>query len=202
MRYTLLNCKQLRAYNCRQNFAILSLLIAALALLFGCTQGVPQEKYDSLAASCAQQNATLQGEISSANSAVENAQAGLSDCVAGRQAAEGLIDAKDAEIALLRNESDILAAARQKTAAISQYDTLMVYYNDAYGVGAILNTAKLNRISAQVALLGNAALSSSWDGVKGCQTSSGCDNAKAAFLAEIDAAVALLNAQVAAIVAE
>ena len=202
MKYIVLNCKQLRACNCRQNFAILSLLIAALALLFGCTQTVPQEKYDSLAAACAQQNATLQAGLSNAQAALAGAQGSLSDCVAGKQAQDQLIADKDNEIALLHLDSDVLAHARQKTTAIEDYNNLTSYYNDAYGPGKIINTAKLNRIDAQVRMLNDSSLSSSWADLRGCQTSYSCDVAKTAFVATIKSNIALLDAQVAAIVAQ
>ena len=180
------------------------LLIAALALLFGCpgNTGVAQEKYDALAAQCAQQNTTMQGEIAAAKSALAGTQGTLSDCVAGKQALDQLIGEKDNEIALLRIDSDALARARQKTAIIGAYGNLTSYYNDAYGPGKIPNTAKLNRIGAQAALLDDSALLSLWGNLRDCQTSSACDAAKTAFVAKINANVALLDAQVAAMVAE
>ena len=179
------------------------LALAALALLFGCAgnTGVTQAQYTALSASCAQQNETMQSQLNTAQTELVNAQGSLSDCVSEKQADDRLISSKDDEIAVLTNESDVLADARQEAALVNEYGNLTEYYNDTYGAGMVPNTAKVDRIDALVAQLNDTSLSALWGNIRNCQTLLGCQDAESAFQAGISANVAILNAKVEAIVA-
>ncbi|VVC01899.1 Uncharacterised protein [uncultured archaeon] len=189
------------------------LLIAAFALLFalfGCPQqqaaGVPQEQYDALAAQCTKDKAQLQSQLDGAKQALEREQAKVDECVAQKQALDSTIEAKDGEIALLRIDSGILADAREVTSVITEYNKTLEYYYDGYGPGKILNSAKISRIQSQVTLLNSTNLTKAWNALNGCTTvpctPSFFQDAKAAFVAEMNYSIVRLNADTVAIVIE
>lgn len=173
--------------------------IVALALLFGCT-GVPQEKYDSLKSQCDSEKIDLNARLLSGDSRANELAAKISECNSQKQSMDAAIRAKDAEMALLRNDSGILASARAKAGRIAQYNLVTAYYLDAYGPGKIPNSVRLNRIDAQAASLNDAALYASWKAVRNCSGIVDCENAKSAFTKAIDSRISGIESEIADIV--
>ena len=154
--------------------------IVSLALLFGCAgNGVPQEKYDALSASCSKAKndsaALLSAEIAKASSA--NGQ--LATCTDEKQSLETLLTVREQENDALRTEEAVLASARVKTDRIAEYNVTLQYYLDAFGPGKVPNTARLKKIDAQLAVVNDPMLSSLIGSVRSCQGITDCDNAKA-----------------------
>jgi len=154
--------------------------IAALALLFGCTgSSVPQEKYDALAASCEKAKTDAAGALAGEKNRADLAEARLATCNSNSMSLEQLLAAKEQENELLSADAAVLAKARVKTDMILQYELAEEYYLDAFGPGRLPNTAKMERMDAQVALLDDSGLAAAWNSVKDCQGITGCGTAKA-----------------------
>ncbi|MFA5930096.1 MAG: hypothetical protein WC861_04390 [Candidatus Micrarchaeia archaeon] len=183
----------------RGNIALIALV--SLALLFGCTgSSVPQEKYDELAASCSKAKADDASLLASEIAKTSAANAKVSSCTAEKQSLESLLAVREQENGALRAEEAVLAKARAKMDLAVQYNATIGYYMEAFGPGRLPNTARLKKIDTQVDSLNDSALRPLWLGVKGCQGITGCDTAKAKFLAYIDGRMAALRLEAAAIV--
>jgi hypothetical protein len=175
--------------------------IAALALLFGCTgSGVPQEKYDALAAWCDKAKTEAAGALAEEKGRTDLAEARLATCNSNSMSLEQLLAAKEQENGLLAADAAVLAKAKEKTDLIGQYNLAEEYYLDAFGPGKLPNTARMNKIDAQVALLGDSGLAAAWNGVKNCQGITGCDTAKAKMVPYIGNQTQRLALEAAAIV--
>lgn len=172
--------------NMRLLFAVLAALVL---LLFGCT-GVPQEKYDALKASCDKENADAAAALAKEQAKSSDLQLKLSNCKAEGDAGKLVIQNQERQIADLKNDSGILAAARAAAEKISLYNALRGYYDDAFGPGKIANSYKLNRVEGQLNSISDAQLSALWQKVRYCQSSTECDNAKAGFTKAIDGRIA------------
>ena len=164
---------------------IIIAFVALLALLYGCTGGVPQDKYDVLAASCESAKNASAASLAAEVSKSVAANARLSACTSDRQSLSSLLGIAEQENTRLKADSEVLARARAKTDMIVQYSLAEEYYLEAFGPGKIPNTARLKKIDAQVGLLNDASLQGIWASVKGCQASTACDTAKAAFASYI-----------------
>jgi len=183
----------------RSNIALIA--VVSLALLFGCAgSSVPQEKYDALAASCSKAKNESAASLSSQIAKTNDANSQLSSCTAQRQSLEAAQSVMERQNSELQAQADVLAAARVKTDMMGQYALAQQYYLDAYGPDKIINSARLRRIEAQVALLGDAGLSTAWYNVRDCQTITECGTAKAKFLPYISNRTNELAVEVAAIV--
>lgn len=164
-------------------------LVGAFAVSF--LTSVPKDKYDSLAKNC-EQAAADAGKLLDAEKAKSRfAAEELRGCEDGKKGAEGLIDAKNAEIADLRKDSDALALAREKADLHEQQKLLLEYYLDAFGPEKVLNNPRLQKIEGQLAVIGDAGLTGLWLEVKGCQTLLGCQNAKEKFTGAINTRMSL-----------
>ena len=179
---------------------ILFALIAAVVLLFGCTASVPQEKYDALSSSCAKAKNDSAALLSSANAKQDMTDAQLSSCLDGKQSLQSLVAERDSENAALSAQKAVLDAARVKTDLAAQYNLTMEYYLESFGPGRLPNTARLKKIDTQVSSLHDSAILPLWVAVKNCQSITGCDSAKAAFVQYIDDRMASLDMDAAAIV--
>ena len=155
--------------------------VALLALLFGCTGGVPQDKYNALAVSCGAAKNASASALASEVSKTGEANAKLSACATDKQSLQSLLGITEQENTRLKEDSEVLASARAKAAMIGQYKLAEEYYLDAFGPGKIPNTARIKKADAQIAMLNDTTLLGIWANVKSCQTLTGCDNAKAAF---------------------
>ena len=180
-------------------FALIALV--SLVLLFGCTgNGVPQEKYDALSASCENAKATAAASLASEETKAASANARLSACMTEKQSLESLLTSREQENEALRAEAAVLADAREKTGLARQYNATMEYYLEAFGPGKVPNTVRLKKIDTQVASLNDSALAALWQSMKNCQGISSCENAKAAFISHIDSRIMALEIEAAAIV--
>ena len=175
-------------------------LIALVALLFGCTGSVPQEKYDALAASCDKASADAASSFASEVAKTSAANAKFSTCTDAKQSLESLLSVREQENEALRAEAAVLAKARVKTSLALQYNLTIEYYLESFGPGKVPNTARLRKIDTQAASLQDSTLLALWNGVKNCQGISGCDNAKADFIAHINTRMNALAMEAAAIV--
>jgi len=185
--------------NMNANIALIA--IVSLALLFGCAgSGVPQEKYDSLSASCSKAKNDSAAALSDEASRTSLANARLSTCTGEKQSLETLLTVREQENEALRAEAAVLAKARAKIAIAEQYDLAEEYYLEAYGPGKLPNTVRLKKIDTQVDSLNDSALRSLWLNVKNCQGITDCDNAKAKFIPYIDGRITALKLEAAAIV--
>ncbi len=173
--------------------------IAALVLLFGCI-GVSQEKYDGPKAQCDSEKADLSAQLSSKDSRVIELTGKISECNSQKQTMDAVIRTKDMEIAVLKNDSKVLASARAKAGRIAQYKLLITYYNEAYGPGKIANSVRLNRIDAQAASLNDTPLYASWKALRNCDGILNCDSSNAAFTKAIDSRINSLAFEIADIV--
>jgi len=183
------------------NATIALIAIVSLALLFGCAgSGVPQEKYDALAASCAKAKNESASALSSQIAKTSAANSQLSSCTEEKQSLEGLLSVNEQEIESLKVDAAVLASARAKTDAIAQYGLASQYYLDAFGPGKVPNTARMKKIEEEVASLNDTGLMSIWLEVKMCQSITDCDNAKAKFVPYADSQIAKLAVDAAAIV--
>ena len=178
---------------------LLLYLAAILLLLSGCT-GVSQEKYDTLKSQCDSDKTDLNARLSSQDSRVNELTSKISECNSQKQKMDAAIRAKDAQMALLRNDSEILASARAKAGRIAQYDLVTAYYLDAYGPGKIPNSVRLNRIDAQAASLNDNQLYASWTAVRNCGGITDCGSSKAAFIKTIDSRISAIALEIAEIV--
>ena len=161
----------------RANIALITLV--SLALLFGCAgSGVTQEKYDELAASCSKAKAESASSLAAEAARANSANAKLSTCTQEKQSLGALLTAREQENGALRAEAAVLAEARMKTDRIVQYNETLQCYLDAFGPGKVPNTARLKKIDAQLAIMGDGVLSSLINGVKNCQGITDCSNAK------------------------
>jgi hypothetical protein len=174
--------------------------VALLSLLYGCVSGVPQDKYDALAASCESAKTASASALAAEVSKSGAANAKLSTCTSDRQSLQSLLDVKEQENVPLRVDAAVLAKARVKTDRIVQYNLAEEYYLDAFGAGKIPNTARIKKVDAQVSLLNDATLRVIWANVKNCQTSTGCESAKALFSPYIGNQTEKLALEAAAIV--
>jgi len=175
--------------------------IAALALLFGCVgDSVPQEKYDALSASCDKAKTDAASALADQKNRADLAEARLATCNSNSMSLEQLLTAKEQENDLLSVDAAVLANAREKTGMILQYNLAEEYYLDAFGPGKLPNTARMNKIDAQVALLNDSGLAAVWNGVKNCQGITGCDTAKAKVAPYISNQTQRLSLEAAAIV--
>ena len=182
--------------------ALVFALIASILLLSGCAATVPQSKYDELAASCAQQKAESTAALDTMTSNANSYKAQADDCTAARKATETLISDQQAQIASLKSDSEVLAAARLKTDLIAKYRLAQTYFDDAYGPGRTPTTPKLKRVEALVISLQDARLYGSWLDFSRCTLLLGCQNAKDRFAASVNASVDSLTYQTADIVAK
>jgi hypothetical protein len=175
-------------------------LIASFILLYGCTSGVPQEKYDELASSCQKASddaaLALNSEIAKTSSAKEQ----LSSCTIGKQSLQSLLSVKEQENDILKQKVLVLDAARAKTDLMAQYDLVAEYYLDAFGPGKVPNNARMKKIDDQVASLGDSGLYDAWVAIKNCQSVSECDLSKAAIIPYIEAQKEKLAIEAASIV--
>lgn len=165
-------------------------LIGAFAVSF--LSSVPKDKYDALAAKCEQDKASSAVQVAAQKDKADFAAQALADCVTEKTAGQQVIASRNAEIAVLREDSDILASARQKTSLRSQYALLLTYYNDGFGPDSVLNTVKMQRIEAQIAAIGDPALVGLFDGIRKCDSLLSCQAAKAKFTGEITGKMSLL----------
>lgn len=179
----------------------LLIAIAALALLFGCVgDSVPQEKYDALSASCDKAKSDAASALAEQKNSADLAGARLATCNSNSMSLEQLLAAKEQENEALAADAAVLAEAREKTDLIAQYELALEYYLDAFGPGKLPNTARMNKIDAQVALLNDSGLEAAWIGVKNCQGITGCDTAKAKMAPYISNQTQKLALEAAAIV--
>jgi hypothetical protein len=183
-----------------QNMRAIIALIAAFALLYGCTASVPQEKYDALAATCQKASDDAAIALNSEVAKSSSASSQLSACSAEKRSLESLLAVKERENDLLKADAAVLDAARVKTNLMAQYDLAMEYYLDAFGPGKVPNNARMNKIDAQVASLSDSGLAAAWLAVKNCQSVSECDNAKAAIIPYVEAQKEKLAIEAASIV--
>lgn len=164
-------------------------LVGAFAVSF--LTSVPKEKYDELQKGCEQgridAGKLLEAEQAKARFAGEE----LRGCEDEKKGAEGLIEAKNTEIAELRKDSDALAQARERADLHEQQKLLLEYYLDAFGSGKVLNNPRMQKIEGQLAVIGDAGLTGLWLEVKGCQTLLGCQNAKGKFTGAINTRMSL-----------
>ena len=183
------------------NATIVIIAVVSLALLYGCTgNGVTQEKYDALSASCSNAKADAASTLATEVSKTSAANARLSTCTEEKQSLETLLTVREQENGALRAEAAVLAMARAKIDLAGQYNLTTEYYLEAYGPGKLPNTVRLKKIDTQVNSLNDSALESLWLDVKNCQGITGCDNAKAKFIPYIDGRMTALNLEAAAIV--
>ena len=183
----------------RLTFALIALV--SLALLFGCAgSGVPQEKYDALAASCDMAKNEAASALSAQIAKTSAANSQLSSCTAQKQSLEGEQAVMEQQNSALQAQADVLAKAREKMDWAGQYNLAAAYYLDAFGPGKLPNTARMNKIDVQVALLNDAGLAAVWNGVKNCQGITGCANAKAKVIPYIGNQTQKLALDAAAIV--
>jgi len=164
-------------------------LVGAFAVSF--LTSVPKEKYDELAKNCAQDKADAGQLLDAEKAASRFAAEELRGCEDEKKGAESLIEAKNAEIASLRVDSDALALAREKSDLHEQQKLLLEYYLDAFGLDKVLNNPRLQKIEGQLAVIGDAGLTGLWLEVKGCQTLLGCLNAKDKFTGAINTRMSL-----------
>jgi hypothetical protein len=163
-------------------------LAAIIILLFGCT-GVPQEKYDAMLASCDKDKAELSASVEKEQVKSSELQGRLGNCQAGSDADKLVIRTQESQIAALKTDSEILLTAKEKAGRIGQLKLLRTYYDDAFGPGKIPNAYKLNRIGNQANSLSDIELYATWKSVRNCQSSTGCDTAKADFVKAIDSGI-------------
>ncbi len=172
---------------------LIMLPIAAAILLSGCVLGgVPQKDYDELKQSCVEDEQYLNSELSIEKERALSASQRLTDCASVNDALEKKLALKEGEVAKLNERDRVLAAAIEKTDEIASLDVLLKYYNDAFGLGGIANTYRLNRIDEQVRSLSSQELTFAWANVRNCQSSSQCDSARAGFVGVINASQARL----------
>ncbi len=180
-------------------FVIIALV--SLALLYGCIgDSVPQEKYDSLSASCEKAKNDAASALAGEKGRTDMASARLATCNAEMQSMEQLLSAREQENDELMIDAAVLAKAREKMDWAGQYNLAAAYYLDAFGPGKLPNTARMNKIDVQVALLNDAGLAAVWNGVKNCQGITGCANAKAKVIPYIGNQTQKLALDAAAIV--
>ena len=161
-----------------ENITLVALV--SLALLFGCAgNGVAQEKYDALSASCSKERNGSAALLSDEMAKTASANARASSCAGERQSLEALLSVRDSENAALKVKAAVLDAAREKTGRIAQYGLALQYYQDAFGPGKVPNTARLKKIDAQLAVVNDAALTGLVSGVRNCQGITDCEHAKA-----------------------
>jgi len=184
------------------NANIVIILLVSLALLFGCTGEVPQEKYDALAASCEKAKNESFAALSAENARTSLANSKLSACTGEKQALAAALAITDEENARLKADAAILAQARTITSVISEYDLAAEYYLNAFGPNKIPNTARIKMIDSQVNSLNDSGLAAVWENVKNCQTGTDCANAKAKVVPYIDNQTAKLAVDAADIVKE
>ena len=170
-------------------FVVVLSLVGAFAVSF--FTSVPKEKYDELANGCAQDKADAGKLLDAEKAASRFAAEELRSCEDGKKGTESLLDAKNAEIAELRKDSDALALAREKADLHEQQKLLLEYYMDAFGPGTVLNNPRLQKIEGQLALIGDAGLTGLWLEVRECQTLLGCQNAKEKFTGAINTRMSL-----------
>ncbi|MFA6328427.1 MAG: hypothetical protein WCY41_03205 [Candidatus Micrarchaeia archaeon] len=176
-------------------------LIALAVLLFGCTgNGVPQEKYDALSASCEKAKADAASSLAGEMAKTGAANSRLSACTEEKQSLEELLTVREQENGELREEKAVLDSARAKMALAEQYNITMKYYLEAFGPGKVPNTLRLKKIDTQASSLNDSAIMGLWSNVKNCQGISGCDDAKEKFTAYIGGKITLLKLEAAAIV--
>jgi len=185
----------------RTTFALIAAV--SLVLLSGCIGGgVPQEKYDALAASCDKAKNESAAALSAQMAKTSEADAQLSSCIAQMQSLEEEQTVLSRQNSALQAEAAVLAEARVKTALMGEYALAQQYYLDAYGPGKIINTAKLRNIDSQVASLNDLGLLEAWQGVRNCQTITECDSAKGKIIPYISNQTSRLAIEAAAIVGE
>ena len=110
--------------------------------------------------------------------------------------------AQEAEIASLKADSDVLAAARQKSAIIANYKLVLTEFNDAYGPGKAPTTPKLKAIESLIISLKDSQLYGSWLDFSRCSIITECDAAKARLSENVNSSVNSLTYQIADIVAK
>jgi hypothetical protein len=178
---------------------VIVIAVAAVLMLPGCI-GVSQDKYDSLAKSCDQEKKALTDSVALEKANCAQSAGALSKCSSDKSALETLVANKDSQIASMQEGANAIAQARMKTAKITQYQLALAYYEDAFGVGKIPNTPKMNKIDTQVRSLSDPALYAAWLSVKNCGGISDCLAAKQNFTDTIDARVSALSDEVVGIV--
>jgi hypothetical protein len=177
--------------------------LVSLALLFGCTgNGVPQEKYDELAANCNKAKTDAASALAAEIAKTGSANAKISSCIDEKQSLESLLSMREQENGALRAETAVLEDARVKTGLAAQYNLTIGYYLESYGPGKLPNTVRLRKIESQVNMLNDSTLKALWAGVKNCQGITDCDDAKAKFIPYIDSRITALKLEAATIVGE
>ncbi|MCX6770565.1 MAG: hypothetical protein NTX79_00770 [Candidatus Micrarchaeota archaeon] len=179
---------------------VLIALIACVVLLFGCIGSVPQEKYDALSASCDKAKADTASSLAAEAGRASAANARLSACTEEKQSLSALLAEREQENAALRADEAVLEKAIVKTDRIAQYNLTLQYYLDAFGPGALPNTARIRKIDAQLAVMNDMTLSSLIGSVKDCQSITGCNNAKATVQPYIEKQEQALASEAAAII--
>lgn len=158
-------------------------VIGAFALSF--FTSVPKESYEALKSSCEQDKADAAKLLAAEKGKSQFAAEELAGCEDEKKGAESLVETKNAEIAELRVDSDLLSQARAKADLHEQQKLLLEYYLDAFGSGSVINNAKVQKIEAQLDAIGDAGLKGLWVEVKGCTTLLGCQDAKGRFTGAI-----------------
>jgi len=177
-------------------------LAACAILLFGCAATVPQTKYDDLSATCAQQKTDAAAALDAMTSKADVYMAQAGQCGSEQNATEKIISDQAVQISSLKNDSDVLADARQKSDLIAKYKQVQALFNDAYGPGKAPTTPKLKAIESLIISLKDSQLYGSWLDFSRCSIITECDNAKLRISEDVNSSVNTLTYQIADIVAK
>ncbi len=177
-------------------------LLACVILLSGCLATVPQTKYDDLSATCTQQKTDAAAALDVMTSKANAYKTQADQCSSEQNATETIINSQAAQIASLKADSDVLAAARQKSAIIANYKLVLTEFNDAYGPGKAPTTPKLKAIESLIISLKDSQLYGSWLDFSRCSIITECDAAKARLSENVNSSVNSLTYQIADIVAK